>query len=216
LLTNDGELARRLELPATGLGAALSRTGAWHGRGERLEPLAKGSPSTASAYGEIRARLDRQQGDNAWLTISLAEGRTARSARQRASRWRVNRLIRLSFGPFQLGHLEAGAVEEVTGQGAARAARRSRAAKARRGPARPSAAMRIVGARHRDGRIRVPPGHDVRPTADRAREGAVSTYLWHADFGGDGTSPISDARVLDAFAGSGRSASRRCRAARRG
>ena len=62
--------------------------------------------------------------------------------------------------------------------------------------------MRIVGGRHRGRAIRVPPGHDVRPTADRARE-ALFNVLAHADFGGDGTSPIDDARVLDAFAGSG-------------
>ena len=62
--------------------------------------------------------------------------------------------------------------------------------------------MRIVGGRHRGRAIRVPLGHDVRPTADRARE-ALFNVLVHADFGGDGTSPISDARVLDAFAGSG-------------
>jgi len=65
-------------------------------------------------------------------------------------------------------------------------------AKARRG-GRPSAAMRIVGGRHRGRAIRVPPGHDVRPTADRARE-ALFNVLVHADFGGDGTSPISDAK----------------------
>jgi 16S rRNA (guanine966-N2)-methyltransferase len=62
--------------------------------------------------------------------------------------------------------------------------------------------MRIVGGRHRGRAIRVPPGHDVRPTADRARE-ALFNVLMHADFGGDGTSPVIDARVLDAFAGSG-------------
>jgi 16S rRNA (guanine966-N2)-methyltransferase len=62
--------------------------------------------------------------------------------------------------------------------------------------------MRIVGGRHRGRPIRVPPGHDVRPTADRARE-ALFNVLVHADFGGDGTSPIIEARVLDAFAGSG-------------
>ena len=62
--------------------------------------------------------------------------------------------------------------------------------------------MRIVGGRHRGRAIRVPPGHDVRPTADRARE-ALFNVLAHADFGGGGTSSIREARVLDAFAGSG-------------
>ena len=62
--------------------------------------------------------------------------------------------------------------------------------------------MRIVGGRPRGRAIRMPPGHDVRPTADRARE-ALFNVLVHADFVGDGTSPIVGARVLDAFAGSG-------------
>ena len=62
--------------------------------------------------------------------------------------------------------------------------------------------MRIVGGRHRGRPLGVPPGHDIRPTADRARE-ALFNVLLHADFGGDGTSPVIGARVLDAFAGSG-------------
>jgi 23S rRNA pseudouridine2605 synthase len=117
LLTNDGELARRIELPATGW-VRRYRVRV-HGMVEphRLGSLAKGITIDGVTYGEIRARLDRQQGDNAWLTISLAEGKN-REIRRVCEHlgWPVNRLIRLSFGPFQLGHLLPGAVEEVTGK----------------------------------------------------------------------------------------------------
>src|SRR5438309_2897125 len=117
LLTNDGELARRIELPATGW-VRRYRVRV-HGRVEphRLDSLARGIAIDGVIYGEIRARLDRQQGDNAWLTLSLAEGKN-REIRRVCEHlgWPVNRLIRLSFGPFQLGHLEPGAVEEVTGK----------------------------------------------------------------------------------------------------
>jgi 23S rRNA pseudouridine2605 synthase len=117
LLTNDGDLARRLELPAH----------AWvrryrvrvHGRIEKaqLAALARGSAVEGVRYGPIRATLDRQQGDNAWLTMSLTEGknREIRRVCQQLG-WPVSRLIRVAFGPFQLGHLPPGAVEEVPGK----------------------------------------------------------------------------------------------------
>jgi len=114
LLTNDGDLARRLELPAN----------AWvrryrvrvHGRiaPASLKALAQGITIDGTRYGPIRATLDRQQGENAWLTMSLAEGknREIRRVCQHLG-WPVSRLIRVAFGPFQLGHLPPGAVEEV-------------------------------------------------------------------------------------------------------
>lgn len=62
--------------------------------------------------------------------------------------------------------------------------------------------MRIVGGKHRGRRIEAPPGQDVRPTSDRARE-ALFNILMHGHLSDDGTSPLPGARVLDAFAGSG-------------
>jgi 16S rRNA (guanine966-N2)-methyltransferase len=62
--------------------------------------------------------------------------------------------------------------------------------------------MRIVGGKHRGRRIEAPPGQDVRPTSDRARE-ALFNILIHGHLSADGTSPLPGARVLDAFAGSG-------------
>ncbi|HTO82642.1 MAG TPA: pseudouridine synthase [Methylomirabilota bacterium] len=114
LLTNDGELARRLELPAN----------AWtrryrvrvHGEVEpaKLAALAKGITIEGVAYGPVRAALDRQQGGNAWLTMSLTEGKN-REVRRICEHlgWTVSRLIRIAYGPFQLGDLPSGAVEEV-------------------------------------------------------------------------------------------------------
>ncbi|HZK89127.1 MAG TPA: pseudouridine synthase [Stellaceae bacterium] len=114
LLTNDGALARRLELPATGwLRRYKVRV---HGLVEpvRLAALEKGVTIDGIAYGPVRAQLERQQGSNAWVALSLREGKN-REVRRVLEHlgYPVTRLIRLSYGPFQLGHLERGAVEEV-------------------------------------------------------------------------------------------------------
>jgi 23S rRNA pseudouridine2605 synthase len=114
LLTNDGELKRRLELPATGwLRRYRVRV---HGRIEetKLEALQNGIEIDGFQYGAIQATLDRVQGSNAWLTVALREGKN-REIRRVLEHfgWPVNRLIRLSFGPFQLGGLAPDALEEV-------------------------------------------------------------------------------------------------------
>ena len=115
LLTNDGELKRRLELPATGwLRRYRVRV---HGRIEetKLEALKNGIEIDGFQYGPIQAALDRVQGSNAWLTVALREGKN-REIRRVLEHfgWPVNRLIRLSFGPFQLGGLAPDALEEVS------------------------------------------------------------------------------------------------------
>jgi 23S rRNA pseudouridine2605 synthase len=114
LLTNDGELARRLELPANGwIRRYKVRI---HGtiEPERLAALAKGITIDGVAYGSIEAKLDRQQGANAWLTMGLKEGKNREIRRvMEYLGYDVNRLIRLSYGPFQLGLLPRGEVEEV-------------------------------------------------------------------------------------------------------
>jgi 23S rRNA pseudouridine2605 synthase len=114
LLTNDGALARRLELPATGwLRRYKVRV---HGVVEpaRLAALENGVKIDGVAYGPIRAQLERQQGSNAWIAMSLREGKN-REVRRVLEHlgYPVTRLIRLSYGPFQLGHLARGAIEEV-------------------------------------------------------------------------------------------------------
>jgi 23S rRNA pseudouridine2605 synthase len=115
LLTNDGALARRLELPATG----WTRRYKVRVHGEidpaRLAALERGITVNGVKYGPIRARPERQQGSNAWLTLSLQEGKN-REVRRVLEHlgYPVTRLIRLAYGPFQLGNLPRGAVEEVS------------------------------------------------------------------------------------------------------
>ncbi len=114
LLTNDGELARRLELPATGWLRRYRVRVRGTVDAAKLEPLEAGIEIDGVRYGPIRARLDRQLANNAWLTVALAEGRN-REVRRVCEHfgWPVLRLIRLSYGPFQLGNLARGAVAEV-------------------------------------------------------------------------------------------------------
>ena len=115
LLTNDGEVARRLELPATGW-VRRYRVRVFGTPDEAaLAKLADGVTVDGIAYGAIQAHLDRIQGDNAWLTVALTEGRNreVRKAMEHLG-LRVNRLIRTSYGPFQLGNLPRDAVDEVS------------------------------------------------------------------------------------------------------
>lgn len=117
LLTNDGGLARKMELPATGwLRRYRVRV---NGKVDslKLAGLAKGIEVEGVRYGPIVAALDRQQGDNAWITMTLTEGKN-REIRKVCNHlgWEVNRLIRMSYGPFALGHLAKGEVEEVPGK----------------------------------------------------------------------------------------------------
>ena len=114
LLTNDGGLARVLELPATGW-TRRYRVRA-HGDVDqaKLDTLAEGVTVDEVNYAPIEARLDRVQGANAWITMSLSEGKNREIKRVlEYLGLDVNRLIRVSFGPFQLGDLAEGAVEEV-------------------------------------------------------------------------------------------------------
>jgi 23S rRNA pseudouridine2605 synthase len=114
LLTNDGALKRRLELPATGW-IRRYRVRAY-GRIEQrqLADLARGITVGEVAYGPIEARIDRPQGDNVWLTMSLREGRN-REVRRVLEHLglQVSRLIRVAYGPFQLGALPRRGIEEV-------------------------------------------------------------------------------------------------------
>ncbi|PPQ40579.1 23S rRNA pseudouridine2605 synthase [Rhodoblastus acidophilus] len=114
LLTNDGGLARVLELPATGW---LRRYRA-RANGEtdqtRLDSLKNGVTIEGIDYAGVEARLDRVQGANVWITLGLREGKNREVKRLLEHLGlAVNRLIRLSYGPFQLGELPEGTVEEV-------------------------------------------------------------------------------------------------------
>lgn len=114
LLTNDGGLARALELPATGWLRRYRVRAYGKVLQPRLDALRSGIEIDGVRYGPIEAILDREQGDNSWITFAMREGKN-REIRNvlGALGLKVNRLIRLSYGPFQLGDLPAGAVEEV-------------------------------------------------------------------------------------------------------
>ena len=114
LLTNDGEFARELELPANSwLRRYRVRI---HGRPDAkiLSDLINGVTVDGVRYKSIQAELDRQQGANAWLTVSLLEGKNREIRRvMEHFGWHVSRLIRTAYGPFQLGALKKGEVDEV-------------------------------------------------------------------------------------------------------
>ena len=114
LLTNDGEVKRRLELPATGwlrryrvrINGSVSEA--------KLDELRAGIEVEGIRYQPMVVTFDRQQGANAWLTVSLREGKNREIRRAMgAIGVTVNRLIRVSYGPFQLAALKQGDVEEL-------------------------------------------------------------------------------------------------------
>ena len=114
LLTNDGGLARHLELPSTG----WSRKYRVRVQGQidptALAGIADGITIDGIRYGEVSARLDRQMTSNAWLTVAIREGKNREVRRiMEHLGHQVSRLIRVSYGPFQLGDLESGGVELV-------------------------------------------------------------------------------------------------------
>jgi 23S rRNA pseudouridine2605 synthase len=117
LLTNDGGLARILELPATGW-LRRYRVRA-HGAvtQEQLDTLRDGVAIDGVLYGSIEARIDRPQGTNAWLVVSLREGKNREVKKVLAHLGlTVTRLIRISYGPFTLADMAEGEVREIRGR----------------------------------------------------------------------------------------------------
>ncbi|MDO6730742.1 pseudouridine synthase [Marinovum sp. 2_MG-2023] len=114
LLTNDGGIKRRMELPSTGWLRRYRVRIKGRPSDAMLEPLRKGTHVDGTDYLPMIVTLDRQQGANAWLTVGLREGKNREIRRAMESLGlSVNRLIRISYGPFQLGQLKPGEVEEV-------------------------------------------------------------------------------------------------------
>ena len=114
LLTNDGELKRKLELPSTGWLRRYRVRVKGNPTDATLAPLREGVVVDRETFQPMQVTLDRQQGANAWLTVGLREGKNREIRRAMESvGLSVNRLIRVSYGPFQLGQLAAGGVEEV-------------------------------------------------------------------------------------------------------
>ncbi|TCI00497.1 rRNA pseudouridine synthase [Roseococcus sp. SYP-B2431] len=114
LLTNDGALARRLELPSNAWVRRYRVRVFGHIDPAVLAGLKNGITIQGVRYGGIEAGLDSRKGDNAWLTLALQEGKNREVRRVMAHLGlEVSRLLRVAYGPFQLGTLERGAVDEV-------------------------------------------------------------------------------------------------------
>lgn len=114
LLTNNGELSRKLELPSNGwLRRYKVRV---HGTvdGKKLKALLKGTVIDGVEYGPVKAEIESTQGSNSWLLVTLSEGKNREIRKvMKSIGLDVARLIRLSYGPFQLGSLKKGEAREV-------------------------------------------------------------------------------------------------------
>jgi 23S rRNA pseudouridine2605 synthase len=120
LLTNDGALARALELPKSGWIRRYRVRAYGRTSQDKLDELKKGVTVEGVHYGAIEARLDKVTrtnstgGANLWITVAISEGKNREVRRVMESiGLKVNRLIRLAYGPFALAQLPEGAVEEV-------------------------------------------------------------------------------------------------------
>ena len=114
LLTNDGEIKRRLELPSTGWTRRYRVRIHGTPTNQQLQPLRDGVTVDDMDYQPMEVEIDRQQGSNCWLSVTLREGKNREIRRvMEHLGFTVNRLIRVSYGPFQLGELPSGEVEEV-------------------------------------------------------------------------------------------------------
>lgn len=114
LLTNNGELSRRLELPSNGWARRYKVR--VHGivDEKKLAELKDGIEIDGVKYGSIKAEIETRKGTNTWLMVTLTEGKNREIRKvMQALGLNVNRLIRLSYGPFQLGSLKEGEVKEI-------------------------------------------------------------------------------------------------------
>ena len=117
LLTNDGALKRKLELPSTGWLRKYRVRVNGNPTDPDLEPLRRGITVDGEKFQAMSVVLDRIQGANAWLTVGIREGKNREIRRaMSAISLTVNRLIRVSYGPFRLNEMEPGQVEEVKGK----------------------------------------------------------------------------------------------------
>lgn len=114
LLTNNGELSRKLELPENGWSRRYKVRVHGFVNKKKLEDLAKGTVVDGINYGPVKAELESQNGTNSWLIVTLNEGKNREIRKlMKSIGLEVARLIRLSYGPFQLGSLKKGEVREV-------------------------------------------------------------------------------------------------------
>lgn len=114
MLTNNGELSRKLELPENGWSRRYKVR--VHGvvNKKKLSELADGTVIDGINYGPVKAELESQNGTNSWLIVTLNEGKNREIRKlMKSIGLEVARLIRLSYGPFQLGSLKKGEVREI-------------------------------------------------------------------------------------------------------
>jgi len=114
LLTNNGELSRKLELPSNGWARRYKVRVHGFIDEKKLAALANGIEVDGVKYGSIKVEIETVKGTNAWLLVTLTEGKNREIRKvMKAVGLDVNRLIRLSYGPFQLGSLREGEVKEI-------------------------------------------------------------------------------------------------------
>ncbi|MCQ2740897.1 MAG: rRNA pseudouridine synthase [Alphaproteobacteria bacterium] len=114
LLTNSGELSRKLELPSNGWVRRYKVRVFGHVDAEKFACLQKGIEIDGVSYGAIKVQIESEQGANSWLMVSLTEGKNREIRKvMKYLGLEVSRLIRLSYGPFQLGSLPRGEVKEI-------------------------------------------------------------------------------------------------------
>ena len=117
LLTNNGELSRKLELPENGWSRRYKVKVHGYVDLKRLSALEKGAVVDGVSYGPVKAEVETEKGTNAWLIVTLSEGKNREIRKlMKSIGLDVARLIRLSYGPFQLGSLKKGEVREVPGK----------------------------------------------------------------------------------------------------
>ena len=117
LLTNDGELARALELPSTAWQRKYRARAYGKITQDQLDTLKSGIKIDGIKTGPIEAELERQKGDNCWIAVTIREGKNREVRRALDSLGlTVNRLIRISYGPFQLGGIPKEGIEEIRGK----------------------------------------------------------------------------------------------------
>jgi 23S rRNA pseudouridine2605 synthase len=165
LLTNDGELARKLEHPSTALMRRYRVRVHGHVTEEKLAGLADGVTVDGVTYGAVHAHLDKKTGRNAWLTVDLFEGKNREVRRvMEHIGLKVNRLLRVSYGLIELGELKRGELAEVPGNVVRRLTRerKPRSAPKPRKP-RPRDKTRPTGPKKAPARKRAAP----RPARDR-------------------------------------------------
>ena len=154
LLTNDGGLARRLELPSGGWVRRYRVRAFGKVDAGRLEALAAGITIDGVNYGPIQCGIESQRGDNSWLALSLKEGKNREIRRvMEHLGLTVNRLIRIGFGPFALGKLAPGAIEQVPAKAIAEKLGKGGAG-AKAAKAKPRARKPAPGGRRKGGQAR--------------------------------------------------------------